>query len=72
MSSGSLGQWPGVDFFPEAEHEPVEMHSPAAFPTLQVFVDGAGGPGSDEAGGSGSDGAGEPVSVQHCRIIRFM
>lgn len=60
-----------MDLLPEDLQDSVGMHSPAAFPTLQVFVDGAGKPESDEAGGPESDGAGEPESVQHCRIIRL-
>lgn len=40
ISSGSLGQSPGVLFPPSELHELVEMQVPLVLPTLQVFGDG--------------------------------
>lgn len=53
MPSGSLGQLPGVDFFPEAEHELVEMHSPDASPTVHGLFGLDGGGGVPDVGGGG-------------------
>ncbi|KAI9838420.1 MAG: hypothetical protein M1837_002503 [Sclerophora amabilis] len=39
---GSLGQWPGVEVFPEEAQEEAEMQVPATFPTLHELADGGG------------------------------
>lgn len=55
MSSGSLGQWPGVDFLLEDLQEEVDTQVPEREPTVHL----EGGLGSAEGAGTG---AGE---VQH-------